>query len=377
MDFDFRYNPDADPLIQRARGREQKSHRWLWLLVAVLVGWIGYRELSPKLAAGMGGGAGSAPQLTSESALAGRPKDGPFQLAWKPQQKAAVGLSVAIQGKGNPALTGSTGLNLVLEADMTLAATDVDRDGNATLQLEFQDANLYGNHFGYPVNLQRRGGVVQSFAEQMVAAPAVTFANTKLERPDMSNMSEPIVVKLTPKGTPMGDTAEKLGPRVVISILALSGMQFPSPGLVPGDVWEREQELSMPGFKGRIPVLVRTTYLSDGEYWGRKCACLVSEIAPGKAKGKLAALGHVDVSGRVQAYYDLELRRVLCNEAELNFDLNLAAGLDAAAEVMGVYSGLLGDLEGGGKFDLQAAAAKKGPQEPLGFHVRSSMSFKG
>jgi hypothetical protein len=45
--------------------------------------------------------------------------------------------------------------------------------------------------------------------------------------------------------------------------------------------------------------------------------------------------------------------------------------------MMGVYSGLLGDLEGGSKFDLQAAAAKKGPQEPLGFHVRSSLSLKG
>jgi hypothetical protein len=377
MDYDFRYNPDADPLIQRARGREQKSRRWLWLLVAVLVGWIGYRELSPKLAAGVGGVSGSAPQLTTESALAERPKDGPFRMAWQPQQKAMVGISVAIQGKGNPALTGSTGLNLVLEADMTAAATDVDKEGNTTLQLEFQDANLYGNHFGYPVNLQRRGGVVQSYAGQMTAAPAATFANTKLERPDMSNMSEPIVVKLTPKGTPMGDTAEKLGPRVLLSILALSGMQFPSPGLVPGDAWEREQELSMPGLKGKIPVVVRTTYLSDGECWGRRCACLLNEIAPGKAKGRLAAVGHVDVSGKVQAYYDLELHRVLCSEAELDFDLNLAAGLDAAAEMMGVYSGLLGDLEGGSKFDLQAAAAKKGPQEPLGFHVRSSLSLKG
>ena len=380
MDFGYKYNPDEDPLIQRARSRGPGGHRWVWILVVLLVAWIGYREYRLRhgeKVLGVPTASSAAPTLVSEATFAQRPPDGPFRFSWQPGQKTVCGISVGIEGKGNPALTGSTGLSLGMEADFSVTVTGIENDGTAALQVDFLDANLHGNHFGFPVNLQRRGGAVRSFADD-AAAPVPTFANTRLKRPDMSNLAEPIVFQLSPKGTLPNSGEDMGGPRLVMMVLQLSGMQFPSAGLVAGDAWEREQEFSWPGMKAKIPVVVRTTYVSEGVCWGRRCAYLLSEIRPGEAgRGKLAKIARVDTTGTVKAYFDLDLHRVLYNEAELTFDLILAGGLDAAADLFGTYSGMLEEIEGGKAFDLKAAATKTGPEEPIGFRVRSTMSFKG
>ena len=87
----------------------------------------------------------------------------------------------------------------------------------------------------------------------------------------------------------------------------------------------------------------------------------------------MAKLGRVDATGESYCYFDLNLGRMVFGEANLNFDIVLNAGLQSAADLLGVYSGMLDELEGGAEFDLSAEPSSG---EPLGFRVRSTMAMK-
>ena len=57
----------------------------------------------------------------------------------------------------------------------------------------------------------------------------------------------------------------------------------------------------------------------------------------------------------------------------LQLSIILNQGLQSAADLLGVYSGMLGELEGGAEFDLNADPSGG---EPLGFRVSSIMAMK-
>lgn len=369
------YNPDQDPLIQRARGRGPRGHGFLKLVLIILVCWIAYRDVLPKLSGALDNQAG--PRLVSRPVDMKDTRPGPYRVAWQKGQKALYGFSTRVDGKGSPSLTGSTGLNIGFDADVSVLTEDVDAEGNMTTRLAFEDVNMSGNFLGYPVDLRKRGGITQSYVASDVAPPQ-TALNSRFAPPSTDVFDTPMSFKITPKGIGVSAEAETPLDRFVLTIMRLSGSAFPVSSLQPGDTWENDYDLDWPGMKAPVAVHVSTTLAEEGPYWGRDCACFVQQVTPGSAHSKvLSKIGRIDVSGQSRFFFDKNEGRTIYYESDLTFDLILNAALEKASETFGIYTGLLEDMEGGKKFDLANAAKKEEKAEPIGFRVRSTLALKG
>jgi hypothetical protein len=365
-----------DPLVERVYKRTHKSHTWLHILVVVLIAWILYREVVPWILSGERPGRDKGVELTSRPAVSSESFEGAYQLRWAEGEQQLFGLSATVEGKGSPALTGTTGMKMGFDADLAVGVDYVDEQRTMSVAVAYADAIMYGNFFGYPVDLRRFNGVTQSYARTDIAPPP-TAANKKFDPPGPEVFEEPIYGEVGPDGVPAqpADTRTRFN-QFVATIIRVSGPQFPQSDLRVGDTWEEETEFALVGLGRPVPVRIKTELVEEGVYGGRTCGHLVRTIIPlEKRRGPLAKLAHFAVTGDVSIYFDINAGKTAYSEASLEFDLVLGDSLQEAADLLGVYSGLLDELEGGPSFDL-AGSIEEGPSEPIGLRVRTVAALK-
>ena len=218
----------------------------------------------------------------------------------------------------------------------------------------------------------RAGGVTQDFAKG-APAPVETAMNKKVDEWEIDAFDQPTTVTLDRSGRPLDVESMTRFNRTVLKIMVLTGTNFPEGELHIGDTWGREIEMEVFGMPRPVPIVIKTTLAERGNFHGHDCLYLVNSITPGEASGPMAKLGRVDATGQSYCYFDLNLGRMIYGEADLNFDIILNQGLQSAADLLGVYSGMLDDLEGGAEFDLNADPSGG---EPLGFRISSIMAMK-
>ena len=196
------YNPDLDPLIRRARARSPKGHT-IWALIAVLLVGLWFMDRRGKVF-GISRDSGQQtiatdPQLISRDASGVAYTEGPFKISWIPGQLFYGGMSADLTSKGNAALESSTGLNMHFDTDYYVQARNNDSDDNFQLVFNFGDVNMNGNFFGYPVDLRRRDGIIQSYVDESIM-PVETAMNKMFAPLEGLDFNKPIYTTLSPKG---------------------------------------------------------------------------------------------------------------------------------------------------------------------------------
>lgn len=380
--MNLRYNPDNDPLIQRARARNRSRSKWPFIIILLLAGWIAYSEWgrprfssrtteltsTPRVIAT----ADTNPQVSQETM--GTPVGENYSLGFVPDNSRVIGATVQIDGKGSPALVGTNGLSMTLEADVIVDVLDVS-EGMATLQMRSDNVNLYGNHFGNRVDLRRASGVTQDYSGDQLD-PSPTFANQRTEKWSIEAFDHPATVRFGLRGEfPEAESLESVDRyyRFIVKLFTLVGVSFPEGQLQVGETWARELDLELFGLPEPARIIIETTIADWGPYYGQQCVYLISTIRPAEASGISAKVGRIDVSGESFAYYDPQIGRIVYGEATLELNLVLIEGLQSAADMLGVYVGMLDELEGGEEFDLSADPSQ---HEPLGLRVHSVVSTK-
>jgi len=381
------YHPEKDPLVQRARSRNRHTSPILICLIVGLVGWVVYREfIQPSLNTSPSGG--TAPRLTQDSAPVASPTTALVSAEnsqlYTVGQSATFGMSADVTGKGSPVLEGTTGLHLRFETDFTFAVVNVLPDGAVTLEANFGDANVYGNRFGYPVNIARRGGVTQSFATQATQVnPAVTALNKNYDGPNLTEFDNPVRVNIAPDGSPSEDENAGKVARLIGALVKLSGTAFPQTTLQQGSVWERDVLFTLPGMNYPVAARVTSTLIGGANYYGFPCVQIENKIEPLDAESTrlipalnaVSALGKIEVSGYGTTYYDPVSKILVFAQSEFDVNLIMAQSLESVSELFGSHAGILAELEGGPAFDMESYLSTAG-DVPLGMHIQTTIARK-
>jgi hypothetical protein len=379
------YHPEKDPLVQRARKRNRHTSPILIAIIVALVGWVAYREVIQPRLNNSSASVDTAPRLTKDSAPPASPAtalvNAENRQLYTIGQSAMFGMSADLSGKGSPALEGTTGLHLRFATDFTFSVVNLLEDGSVTLEAQFGDANVYGNRFGYPINIARRGGVTQSFAAE--AAPAITAMNKNYDGPNLTEFDSPIRVNVAPDGSPSEDAAAGKVARLLGALIKLSGTAFPQTTLQQGSVWERDVVFTLPGMDFPVAAKVTSTLIGGANYYGFPCVQIENKIEPANAESSTlipslkaaAALGRIEVSGYGTTYYDPVSKILVFAQSEFDVNLMLAESMESVSQLFGSHAGILAELEGGPAFDMENYLRTAG-DVPLGIHVQTTIARK-
>jgi len=264
-------------------------------------------------------------------------------------------LDSRVNGTGFDMGVGSE-IGLTMSMRYSLETTAIDRDGNGTLVLEFEQVKMTGNFMGEPVDLFQSGTETQmslSRHDQLDTQQGDSIKGI----PQLEFFNKPITMVVGPDGHVLDIQGAPGFDAILSPSKAMTPSRFTASQLEIGDTWTSEFNLPVPGLAIPASATTQNTLVEYVTLGTRRCGVIKQEMLSVQTDGQLNSPSSVlgegmgfsmptfEVSGTNMIYFDVDGGKLVKTEMNLFFKLEIGDQLEGIKSALGAYSSILGELE--------------------------------
>ncbi len=313
---------------------------------------------------------------------------GPFSYRFKPGEQLVYTLNTNIAGEGMEMLAPS-GVLMDFDSLLTLTTKSVDRSGNGTLVLAFEETSLQGDFMDSPYEMQVDPNQARISQQNKPILDVAQGLGSVMGIPQLEFFQAPITMKVAPGGAVL-DVSNSQGLAAMLAAApSLASIEFPQGPVATGDQWESNIALPVPGFGQAAQSRIVNT-LVGYEYVGdRICGVIEQEFLADQANGTVnmpeSSLGEAlqlsmpifQLEGTNRVYFDTEQGQLVKADLDLNLLMNFSQMLGNSSGGLGALLGSLGPLLGGENLDgLLDQAEGRAPRQPVEQNSLLELSLK-
>ncbi len=281
--------------------------------------------------------------------------DGPFAYRFTKGEVLNYQLDARASGTGFETGVGSK-IGLTMNMLYSLETTAIDREGNGTLVLEFDEVKMTGNFMGEPVNLYQSGSETQMSLNRHDQLDTRQGDSVK-GIPQLEFFKKPITMVVGPDGHVIDVQGAPGFDSILSPSKAMAPSRFTASQLEIGDTWTSEFNLPVPGLAIPASATTQNTLVEYVMIGGRNCGVIKQEMLSVQADGQLNSPSSVlgeemgftmptfEVSGVNMIYFDVDGGKLVRTEMNLFFKLEIGEELEGLKGALGAYSSILGELE--------------------------------
>ncbi len=309
-------------------------------------------QSQPPMAGTEGGFLEALPQPPPLAAL----NDGPFRYSFEENGTLRYGLNAQVQGLGSDSIETS-GIGLDIAFDFTLTTESISTFGNARLRLDFGTVQMSGTFMGSPINLYH-----SPERTQMQLDARTTLDTDRGDRidgiPQIEFFRDPIYITVTPEGRVTQVEGRPQFDEMLASANVVSPVEFELSAMEPGQTWNSEFKLPVPGLGAPAPAKILNTFVGYEPCGTNQCGVIDQRFLSQESNGNIISPSSIfgeqmgfsmpkfEVTGQNRVWFDTEDQNLSRADLDLRFELALGQEFDPAKELIQTYGKLLNELEG-------------------------------
>ena len=293
---------------------------------------------------------------------------GPFAFRFAAGERTTYSLNAMVGGQGID-MGDTSDVDLQMSSYMHLDTESVDRRGNASLQLSFDETTMQGSFMDSPFAMfsGASGATVQNAGQTVVDTTQGIGSTDNI--PQLAFLRTPVKMKVTSSG----EVTHLSGPKGIGALLGemplYSELDFPSDRMKEGSQWTSDFAMPIPGFAQPAKASIENRFIGYEDYAGRRCGVIEQTIRSSQEQGTLdspesvfgEAMGfsmpNFKLSGESIVYFDVDNGKLVYNDMNLNVKLEIGQALGGAgAAISGMFEQMgslinedLPEFEGFGK----------------------------
>lgn len=311
--------------------------------------------------------------------------DGPFAYRFTKGEILNYQLDARASGTGFDMGVGSD-IGLLMNMGFTLETKSIDRKGNGTLELEFDEVKMTGNFMGDPVTLYQSGSETQMSLNKHDQLDTNKGDSIK-GIPQLEFFKKPITMEVGPDGH-VNDVQGAPGFDSILSpSKALSPSRFTASQLEIGETWTSEFNLPVPGLAIPASATAYNTLVEYVTLGTHNCGVIKQEMISVQTDGEMNSPSSVlgdemnfsmptfEVSGINMIWFDVDNGKLVRTEMNLFFKLEIGEQLEQVKSALGMYAEVLDQLDNPNVLSKKEEEEPDGPLLDMGVRIDATLAL--
>lgn len=298
----------------------------------------------------------SAQVAEPESGVGGaaNAEKGPFTFKFTPGEKLQYRLSANVTGKGLELLSPEP-VDMKLDSAFHLTTQAVDSEGNATVEMSYDQTRMGGNFMGSAIEMAQGPEGSKLSIGGLALVDSSRGQNAGAGLPQFAFFEKAVTMEIAPNGQVTGLSGNPELAAMMQSPL-LTNIEFPSGHIDVGTQWETPMYLPIPGMDKPLQARIVNTFTGYRTIGPRLCAVIEQDIsaagsgtmtglpgAPGEAS--TVSVPQMDLAGKNTVYFDTENGQLVHSEMDLDLGLDLSQAIGGpGGKFLGEVTKSLGNL---------------------------------